>query len=102
MTEKTPWSINDQGVNYFDIENWDFGDTFYFSKLSAYIHEQLGGILGSVILLPKDTTKSFGDLYEIKSAADEIFVSAVTVNDVQVVNSLTSSELRINNNSGVV
>ena len=87
---------------YFNIDNWDFGETFYFSELSAYIHEQLGGILGSVILLPKDTSKEFGNLYEIKSAANEIFVSAATVNDVQVVNSLTASQLRLTSNSGVI
>jgi len=83
--------------NYFDIDNWDFGDTFYFSELSAYIHEQLGSILGSVVILPKDTSKNFGDLYEIKSAPNEIFVSAATVNDVQVIDSLTASQLRLSN-----
>jgi len=81
---------------YFDIDNWDFGDTFYFSELSAYVHEQLGSIIGSVVILPKDPSKQFGDLYEIKSAANEIFVSAATVNDVEIVDSLTASELRLN------
>jgi len=85
---------------YFDIENWDFGDTFYFSELAAYIHEELGDLLGSVILLPKNNNVAFGNLYQINSAPNEIFVSAATVNDIQVVDSLTASELRIN--SGVL
>jgi len=87
---------------YFNIDNWDFGETFYFSELAAYIHEELGGIVGSVILLPKDPSKSFGDLYEIGCDANEIFVSAATVNDIQIVDSLTASQLRITSTSGVV
>ena len=27
--------------NYFSVENWDFGDTFYFSELAAYLHNAL-------------------------------------------------------------
>lgn len=81
--------IND----YFSIDNWSFGDTFYFSELSAYLHEQLGTIIGSVVITPKNTSKSFGDLYEIKSSANEIFVNASTVNDVLVVKNLSQSTL---------
>jgi len=81
--------------NYFTIENWDFGDTFYFSELSAYLHQELGDIVSSVVLVPLDLNKRFGDLYEVRSQPDEIFVNAATVNDVEVVDSLTSSTLRI-------
>jgi len=86
---------------YFTIDKWDFGDTFYFSELSAYLHEQLGDIVSSVVLVPSDPTKSFGDLYEIRSAPNEIFVNAATVNDVEVVDALTSTVLRTATNSGV-
>ena len=87
---------------YFDIDNWDFGETFYFSELAAYLHEELGSTIGSVVLLPKDPTQSFGDLYQVNSAANEIFVSAATVNDVEIVDSLTASQLRITNTTGVI
>jgi hypothetical protein len=87
---------------YFTIDKWDFGDTFYFSELSAYLHEQLGDIVSSVVLVPNDPTKSFGDLYEVRSAPDEIFVNAATVNDIDVVDALTSSVLRTATNSGIV
>lgn len=79
---------------YFDIANWDFGDTFYFSELSAYLHTQLGDIIGSVVIVPKDPTLSFGNLYEIKSAPYEIFTSAATVNDVSIIDALTASKLQ--------
>jgi hypothetical protein len=35
---------------YFDIANWNFGDTFYFSELAAYIHSQIGTYVSSVVL----------------------------------------------------
>ena len=87
---------------YFTIENWDFGDTFFFSELSAYLHDKLGTIISTVVLVPTDPLKSFGDLYEIRSQANEIFVNAATVNDVEVIDALTSSQLRTASNSGVV
>jgi hypothetical protein len=98
--------IKSQVVNamnqYFTIENWDFGDTFFFSELSAYLHDKLGTIISTVVLVPTDPLKSFGDLYEIRSQANEIFVNAATVNDVEVIDALTSSQLRTATNSGVV
>lgn len=87
---------------YFTIDKWDFGDTFFFSELSAYLHDQLGDIISTVVLVPVDPLKSFGDLYEIRSQPNEIFVNAATVNDVEVIDALTSSQLRTASNSGVV
>ena len=86
---------------YFEIDKWDFGDTFFFSELSAYLHDQLGDIISSVVLVPVDPLKSFGDLYEIRSEPDQIFVNSATVNDIEVIDALTSSQLRTANNSGV-
>jgi hypothetical protein len=80
--------------NYFTIDKWDFGDSFFFSELAAYLHEQLGSIISSVVLVPLNPLKSFGDLYEIRSAPNEIFVSAATVNDVEVIDALTQSNIR--------
>ena len=79
---------------YFTIDKWDFGDTFYFSELSAYLHEELGDIVSSVVIVPTDPTKTFGDLYEVRCAPNEIFVSAATVNDIEVIDALTAGALR--------
>ncbi len=78
---------------YFDIANWNFGDTFYFSELSAYLHSELGGLISSTILVPADPSKKFGDMYEIKSAPYEIFVNAATTNDIVVITSLNASNM---------
>jgi hypothetical protein len=80
--------------NYFNINNWNFGDTFYFSELSAYLHATVGELVSSVVLVPNDPTKPFGDLYEIKCAPYEIFVNAATADDVQVIAALTPFELQ--------
>ena len=87
---------------YFAIENWDFGDVFYFSELSAYLHQRMGDIVSSVVLVPINLQKSFGDLYEIRSAPNEIFVNAATVVDIQVIEALTSTNLRTAPGSGVI
>jgi hypothetical protein len=80
--------------SYFTIDKWDFGDTFYFSELAAYLHQQMGSIISSIVLVPLNPLQSFGDLYEIRSAANQIFVSAATVADVVVVSALTQSVLQ--------
>jgi hypothetical protein len=80
---------------YFNINNWDFGDTFYFSELSAYLHSECGDLISSAVLVPNDPTMRFGDLYEIKCRPFEIFVNAITSNDVLVVPALTPDELQV-------
>jgi len=87
---------------YFTLDKWDFGATFYFSELAAYIHSQIGDIVSSVVLVPLNPQKSFGDLYEIRSAPNQIFVNAATVNDVQVIQALTSTNIRTAPGSGVI
>ena len=94
--------LKEQINYYFAIENWDFGDTFYFSELAAYLHDQMGDLISSVVLVPLDPQKSFGDLYEIRSAPNQIFVNAATVNDVQVIQALTSTNIRTAPGSGVI
>ena len=81
--------------DYFNINNWNFGDTFYFSELSAYIHNQIGEYVSSCVLVPNDPNMKFGDLYEIKCLPYEIFVNAATANDVIVIAALTPAELQI-------
>jgi hypothetical protein len=87
---------------YFDLAAWNFGDTFYFSELAAYIHQQIGDVVSSVVLVPLDPQKSFGDLYEIRSAPNQIFVNGATVNDVEVITALTSTNLQTAPGSGVI
>jgi len=50
--------------------------------------------VSSVVIVPLNPLKTFGDLYEIRSAPNEIFVSAATVADVQIISALTQSNIR--------
>ena len=84
---------------YFAIENWDFGDTFYFSELSAYLHNVLAPDVLSIIIVPRASTASFGSLFQIQSQSDEIFISAAQVSDVDIIDVITASQLRA---SGIV
>ena len=87
---------------YFSIDKWDFGDTFYFSELAAFIHSQIGDVVSSVVLVPLNPQKSFGDLYEVRSAPNQIFVNGATVNDIEVITALTSTNLQTAPGSGVI
>jgi hypothetical protein len=88
--------------DYFSIDKWNFGDTFYFSELSAYLHRQLGSIISSVVLVPLNSQKYFGDLYEIRSEPSEIFVNGATIDNIEVIEALTSTNLRTAPGSGVI
>jgi hypothetical protein len=87
---------------YFSIDKWNFGDTFYFSELAAYLHRMLGTIISSVVLVPLNSQKYFGDLYEVRSAPNELFVNAATIDNIEVIDALTSTNLRTAPGSGVI
>jgi hypothetical protein len=75
---------------YFSIDNWSFGDTFYFSELTAYLHAQLGALVSSIIVVPTDPASKFGTLYEIRCTPDEIFCNGATAQDITVISALNS------------
>ena len=79
---------------YFDADNWEFGETFYFTELASYIHQNLGNSVGSIVILPKNTSGSFGDLFQVKAEPNELFLSTATVNDITIVEKITSQTLR--------
>jgi hypothetical protein len=80
---------------YFDINNWNFGDTFFFSELSAYLHNELGDFISSAVLVPNNPTEPFGTLYEIKCRPYEIFVNGAVADSVLVIPALTPDQLQV-------
>jgi len=80
---------------YFDINNWDFGETFYFSELSAYLHTTLVPYVSSIIIVPSNSSSQFGTLYQIDADPDEILISAATVDNVQIIPAITAAQLNI-------
>jgi hypothetical protein len=82
-------AIND----YFSINNWDFGETFYFSELSAYLHNSLVPNVSSIIIVPDSTSSSFGELFQINAEPNEIVTSAATVDNVQIISAITAGQI---------
>jgi hypothetical protein len=80
---------------YFDIRNWDFGEKFFYTELAAFIHQQLSRIISSVVIVPNSANSQFGNLFEIISGPTELFLSTATVNNVQIISSLTEQNLRV-------
>ena len=80
---------------FFDINNWDFGDRFYVSEMITYVVNTVAPDISNMVILPRQLTQSFGSLFEIQSRVDEIFVSGATVDDIEIVSSISASELRI-------
>jgi hypothetical protein len=78
---------------YFAINNWDFGATFYFSELAAFLHKELGDYISSVVITPKYSGNKFEDLLSISCALNEIFMAVTTSSDVKIITQLASSEL---------
>ena len=73
---------------------WDFGETFYFTELAAYIHNQLTPYIATVLIVPKGTNQNFGSLFEIQSNSDEVFISDAKVEDVDIIDAVTASKIR--------
>ena len=78
---------------FFALDNWDFGDAFYFTELAAFIHNALAPDLLTVVIVPNQSGQGFGSLFQINSAADEIFISGATVNDVSIISALGANQL---------
>jgi hypothetical protein len=81
--------------NYFDVSLWDFGETFYYTELAGYLHQQLAGVIASVVFVPTFASSNFGDGFEVRCRSDEIFISTAQVSDVQIITSNTAANLRI-------
>jgi len=84
---------------FFALENWDFGEKFYFTELATYVMNQLSPDIVTFVIVPEQETQSFGSLQEIKSEVDEIFISGATVNNLEIIDAVTASRL---NASGTV
>ncbi len=78
---------------YFDIANWDFGETFYFSELAAYLHVQLSPNISSIVIVPANESEVFGSLMQVNCNINEVITSAATVDNVQIISAITAAQL---------
>jgi hypothetical protein len=84
-----------QTINqFFALGNFNFGDTFYFTELSAYVMNQLTPYITSFVIVPLASNQSYGSLQELTSDPNEIFVSGATVDNITIVDSITATNLK--------
>jgi hypothetical protein len=82
--------------NFLDITTWEFGETFFFTEMAASIHAALPMDISSVVIVPLFEQNQFGDMFEVFAAEDEIFYADITVDDIVLVPSYNSINLRLN------
>ena len=81
---------------FFDVNVWEFGETFYFTELAAYIHLQLAPEIDSVVLVPDLPQNQFGDLFQVFARENEIIQPDISVSDVEIVQNFTVDNIRQN------
>lgn len=79
---------------YFSINNWDFGQDFYATELMAVIQSKMPTEIASAVLVPVFPTNYFGDLFFLRSAPDEVFVSCATLGDIEIIEGLDRLTLK--------
>lgn len=87
-------SIVDLVRSFFDIEEWEFGETFNFTELSAHIHAKLFSEVKSIVLVPTHDTNSFGDLFQVIPQEDELFLPSISVDNVVIVDYLSPQNIK--------
>jgi len=90
LKSKTATAIDE----FFASSNWDFGETFYFTELSAYVHKQLVGVLSSFVIVPQSSGSTFGDMFEYQPNTDELLIPDVTANDIDIITNITDANIR--------
>jgi hypothetical protein len=79
---------------FFALENWEFGDNFYFSELSAYVLKQVAPNIVNFTIVPRQSDLVFGSLFEIKSEKDQIFINGATIDDIEIISTITASAIK--------
>ncbi len=84
--------------SFFTLDNWDFGETFYFTELAAYVHKELAGEISSFVIVPESANSVFGKLFQITPMSDELFIPDVSLTDIEIVSEITSENIKATGN----
>lgn len=80
--------------DFFDINEWDFGNRFNFTELAAKIHYDMQYEIESVVLVPQYADNFFGDMFQINCREDEILIPSIAVSDVEIVEKINRSNIK--------
>ena len=86
--------VVDRIRDFFDINDWEFGETFFFTELAASIHADLGPEIDSIVLVPTYAQNQFGDMFQVQAREDELFMPDINTSDIEIVQSYTSINIR--------
>ena len=86
---------------YFNIDNWDFGDEFYFTEMAAYIHNNMIGQISQITIQPVSQDLETTDLFEIIADSDELFLPVLDSSNITVTSNIILNTTSIAANSGV-
>lgn len=81
---------------FFDVNVWEFGETFYFTELVTHIHNSVPVEIDSVVLVPTMSTNQFGDLFQVYAREDEILQPSISVSDIEIIPAINSLNIRQN------
>ena len=76
---------------FFSLENWDFGQSFFFSELTTYVMNLMTPDVTNFMIIP--TVNNFGSLYEVACQSNEIFISGAQAADITVIDAVTATQL---------
>lgn len=77
------------------FKNMEVGETFYFTQLSAFVQNKLVDLIRTIVIVPTDTSNKFGDLFQIKCDENEIILSTASLDDVEIISTITSDNIRM-------
>lgn len=78
---------------FFNITQWEFGETFFFSELEHYVMSNMGSDIRSILLVPIHPNFTYGDLLQISCREDEVLLGYVTDDDISIASSITPQSL---------
>ena len=87
---------------FFELQNWDFGDTFYFAELATYVLTSMTPDISNFVIVPVQENLYFGSLFEIRCPSDQILISCATAENINVVTGLTSDNIRTVTGQGLI
>jgi hypothetical protein len=88
-------------TKYFNVDNWDFGEDFYFTEMAAYIHNNMIGQISQITIQPISEDLQSTDLFEISSDSDELFLPVVQSSNVIISNTTLANPTSLAANPGV-
>ena len=84
---------------YFNIDNWDFGEDFYFTEMAAFIHNNMIGEISQITISSIADDSDGTSLFQINCSSDELFLPVVKTNNVVVTNTTSANLTTIGENT---